>query len=401
MKIRTRILTAVLATATAFSCALTASALNPQPEITVDNSKSAAILKVASDGTKTATATLTLSSKNFEDVTGAKVVLTLPAELSVTKATISDKTKAWTEAVDYKVKGNTVTLVDVFNIGDATAKDLSLDIELTVSGTALAVNDYSITVSGDFADTNVDQVYTINAGSGTLKIDKEETTYTAKQAQEEVNNVAEGYFIPYGGVYVDLGDNNYKYPNKDENGAFNLDGVDGNVQVLKCKLPTGDKKVTTFGYGKKYANENSTIAYERVNGLQFGSYAIKGTGVQFGTLVIMGDYNSFKKAVAVDTDDTLMQSIINKYDSAVAANDTLKDGDAVTFSKDGKKITVKKVAQTKKMWENTNYLQYAVRLIEPVTGKTYTTVGYSYTTAGNVNTYTFSAEIQSRVNPFA
>ena len=96
------------------------------------------------------------------------------------------------------------------------------------------------------------------------------------------------------------------------------------------------------------------------------------------------------------TDDAALQAIVEKYDNAVNTNDTVNAGDAVTFTKGTNKITVKKVAQTRKMWSNENYLQYAIRLIGLVNGKTYTAAGYSL----NGNTYNFSAEVQSKLNPF-
>ena len=69
MKIRTKFLAAVLATATAFSCALSASAFT-NPQITLDNTTMPALLKGG-----TANATLTLKSSDFADVAGAKIVV--------------------------------------------------------------------------------------------------------------------------------------------------------------------------------------------------------------------------------------------------------------------------------------------------------------------------------------
>ena len=105
----------------------------------------------------------------------------------------------------------------------------------------------------------------------------------------------------------------------------------------------------------------------------------------------MGDYNAFKTAVGAASDDALMQDIVKKYDAAGVSG-----GAAVTFKKGTNKITVKKVAQSKEMWSDNEYLQYAIRLIGLVNGKTYTAAGYSY----DSTTYNFSAEVQSRVNPF-
>lgn len=383
MKIRTRILTAVLATATAFSCALTVSAA---PTITLDNSTMPA---KAVEGK--ATATLTLSSKDFGDVTGAKIKIELPDSVTLTEATITDGT--WTKDQDYRVSGNTVTLVDVFNLGNDTATDLSLNLEVTVSGAK--IDNYAIKVSGEYADTNVDQVYSINAASkGTLVISKAENKSDVTAAASEITNLDDTkYFIPYGGVYYKDANGKYQYCDKTGLKEFTLPET-GEVSVLKCKLPAAGEDVTTFGLSEKKADPNGKYDYDKKNGLQFGSYAKKAEGTYFGTLLIMGDYNAFKTAIGAASDDAALQAIVAKYDGTGVSG-----GAAVTFTKGENKITVKKVAQTKNMWSNNKYLQYAIRVIGLKSGKTYTAAGYSYDSTATEK-YNFSAEVQSRVNPF-
>ena len=388
MKIRTRILTAVLATATAFSCALTASAA--APTITLDNSTMPAMAK---DGV--ATATLTLKSSDFEGVTGAKINITLPEGITLDSAEITDDT--WVKGQDYEVKGNnTVTLVNVFNLGGDTATDLSLNLNVTVSGAE--IKDYPITVTGEYADTKVDKVYTIaEASNGTLVISKAEKAFTSAEATTEIASLdTEQYFIPYGGVYYKDANDKYQYCEKTGLKEFTLPET-GEVSVLKCKLPAADKDVTTFGLGTMDGDKNlPEINYKHFNALQFGSYAKKADNVGFGTLLIMGDYNAFKTAIDAATDEAALRAIVAKYDKTVDEKDNVNPGDSVTFTKDTNKITVKKVAQTKKMWSDNKYLQYAVRLYKLVPGRIYTSVGYSF----DGTTYNFSAEIQSRENTF-
>ena len=387
MKIRTRILTAVLATATAFSCALTASAA--APTITLDNSTMPAMAK---DGV--ATATLTLKSSDFKDVTGAKIKITLPGGVTLESAKITDGT--WVEDQDYQVKGNTVTLVNVFNLGGNTATDLSLNLNVTVS--KADIGSYPITVSGEYADTNVVKQTITETESGNLVISKAEKNALAlADATTEITQLdTTQYFIPYGGVYSVV-DNKIKYYDKTDVNSFDLSQAGENkVSVLKCKLPADGEDVTTFGFAKKDADETAEKDYDKQNGLQFGTYAKQGTGKSYGTLLIMGDYSAFKTAIGAATDDAALQAIVAKYDNTVDTKDTVNAGDAVTFTKGTNKITVKKVAQTKKMWSNENYLQYAIRLIGLVNGKTYTAAGYSL----EGNAYNFSAEVQSKLNPF-
>lgn len=382
MKIRTRILTAVLATATAFSCALTVSA---EPTITLDNST---MPVKAVEGN--ATATLTLKSTDFANVTGAKIKITLPEGITLDSAEITDDT--WVKDQDYRVSGNTVTLVNVFNLGGNTATDLSLNLNVTVS--KADIGSYPITVSGEYADTNVVKQTITETESGNLVISKAENAFDSTAAESVINDLdTTQYFIPYGGVYYKDANNKYQYCEKTGLKEFTLPET-GEVSVLKCKLPAAGKDVTTFGLSEKPKDPDGKNDYDRKNGLQFGSYAKIAENVDFGTLLIMGDYSAFKTAIGAATDDAALKAIVAKYDTAVDTNDTVNAGDAVTFKKGTNSITVKKVAQTKKMWSNNDYLQYAIRLIGLVQNKTYTAAGYSYDSTN----YNFSAEVLSKYN---
>lgn len=393
MKIRTKILTAVLAAATAFSCALTASALNPTPKITLDNTTMPATLEGNS-----ATATLTLKSSDFNDVTGAKLTIQFPDGVTLVSAKITDGN--WVADQDYKVDtaNRTVTLVDVFNIGDA-AKNLSLNLEVEVSGVAMGENS-DIVVKGEFADSEVDQVYKLdNCGTGKIIIGKEKTEATGKtDAETAIDSVnKEEYFIPAGGVYTDNGDDTYSYYAKQADGSFEIPdslGTSTKVQVLKCKLPANGE-FTTFSSGKKpKINDTSLPVYEQYNGIQFGTYVTEDyASGKYGTLVIKGDYNAFRNYYG-KTDDELLKAIIARYDSTEA----ISKGDALTLVGGTNSITVKKVAQTKLMWEGTSAFQYAVRLYKLAENDntSYTAVAYSV----NGSNYTFSSEIQTKVNPF-
>lgn len=412
MKIRTKILTAVLAAATAFSCALTASALSPTPQITLDNNTMPAKVK---DGK--ATATLTLKSSDFTDVTGAKLTITFPQGVKLESAKITDGN--WVADQDYKVDtaNGTVTLVDVFNIGDA-AKNLSLNLEVTVSGVTML--NYELTVSGEFADQAVDQVHTVNfATDNTLVISREEKTYTSiSEATADINGIVNSenpqYFIPAGGVYSDNDNGTYTYYDKNEDGTFTGLPETGNIEIQKCPLPTDGKKLTTFGnskqdkieqgVGNNYTNEEyaKIPAYKKDNGIQFGTYVTeKYVADKYGTLVIMGDYNAFRNYYELKgkSETELLDLIIQRYDTYIGQiieDKAFVAGDPLTLKGGTNYITVKKVAQTKLMWEGSNAFQYAVRLYKLVDNRSYTAVAYSF----DSNTYTFSNEIQTKVNPF-
>lgn len=393
MKIRTKFLAAVLATAMAFSCALTASAWDKDtaPAVEFGNSAMPGIQKG-----DTATATLTLKSSDFVDVTGAKLTVELPAEMTLVDASVTGN-GSWVEGTDYKVDkdAGTITLVNVFNIGDA-AKNLSVYLGLTVSGTFNG----AITVSGEFADTNVDKVYTYDGfATGTLTLSRSEAIHSneedAKAAIAEIANT--DYFVPVGGVYTVGNNGEVKYYSKADNqDTFDFTDATGDITVLKCPLPADGEDVTTFGYTIKDGDKNSEKEYERYNGIQFGAYTNKKTGKEFGTLIIMGDYTAFKNCYPDETDEELLKRIVARYDTRVGES-IIDAGDPLTLKTGDHSITVKKVKQTAHMWEDENNLQYAVRLYKLVKDRSYTGVAYSYSDSE----YNFSKEIQTKVNPYA
>lgn len=395
MKIRTKILTAVLAVATAFSCALTASAWDTTsaPAVEFGNSAMPGIQKG-----NTATATLTLKSSDFADVTGAKLTVTLPNTMTLEDAKVTGN-GSWVKDTDYKVDktASTITLVNVFNVGDAE-KNLSVYLELTVSKKG---DDFTgdITVSGEFADKNVDRVYKYdNFKTGQLTLTRTETNYTIDSVAAAIENPGPDYFVPVGGVYTVSDNDEVTYYSKADNeDTFDFTYATGNITVLKCPLPAPGEVVTTFGYTDKDGDPDSSKEYERYNGIQFGAYTNKNNGDnEFGTLIIMGDYTAFKNCYPDETDENLLKLIISRYDTRVNEG-KIKLGEPYTFKKGDQRITVKKVKQTAHMWKNGDNLQYAVRLYKLVEGRSYTGVAYSFSD----NTYNFSKEIQTRVNPYS
>lgn len=379
MKIRTKLLTAVLATATALSCALTASALTAAPGLDLQGNETAPA-KVGTDGN--ATATLTLKASDFStDVKGAKIVLKLDKKLTLTSAKVTDTAKEWTvDSNNSKVSGNTVTLVDVFNMTDATKKTgLELVLEFTVKNPTFG--SYEVTVSGDFADDAAEKVYQSN-GTGTLVINREEASATNL---EDLNAMASeiDYFIPYGGASID---NNSLTKNSD--GTFELGNLeDGEINVLKCKLPAEGKNVTTFAISPHMTNKTS---------IQFGSYAPNTNSLKYGTFVIIGDYQAFKAAkFSGKTDTDVLKRFGELYQANIAGqNDENKYMKLKYTAEDY--ILVGRKSQTKYMWQgDNNQLQYALRMTNiPAADadKTFTAVGYSL---ADGNTYNFSAEMQS------
>lgn len=389
MKIRTKLLTAVLATATALSCALTASALTAAPALNLQGNETAPA-KVDADGN--ATATLTLKASDFStDVKGAKIVLTLDNNLTLTSATVTDTdtTNKWTvDENNSRVSGNTVTLVDVFNMTDAPTKT-GLELVLKFSVEDAEIRTYQVTVSGDFADGEATQVYTSNA-TGNLVINRAEASATnLEELNDTMTKEDSGYFIPYGGAYI--GNDSLR---KNPDGIFELGNLqNAKISVLKCKLPAEGKNVTTFAISPHKIDATS---------IQFGSYAPDTTGgLTYGTFVIIGDYQAFKAAkFSGKTDTDVLKKFGELYQTSIVDVYGNDENKYMKFSyTEADYILVGRKTQTKYMWKNTaeTKLQYALRMtgIDPADkDKTFTAVGYSLDSNNN-NTYNFSAEMQS------
>ena len=380
MKIRTKLLTAVLATATALSCALTASALTAAPALNLQGNETAPA-KV--DAAGNATATLTLKASDFREVKGAKITVELPAGLTLSNIAVTDTESTWAlDANNYKFDAdrNKITMVDVFNFDDTVKKD-NLNLKLSFNVTGASIGTYEVKVSGDFADGEATKVYT-SKGTGNLVINR---AVASAANITELNTMAEesGYFIPYGGASIDG-----KSLTKNGNGIFVLGELgEGKIDVLKCKLPAQGKNVTTFAISPHKTD---------IKSIQFGSYAPNTNSLKYGTFVIIGDYQAFKTAMANGkTDDEVLKKFVGLYQTNIVDKDK-DENNYMKISYGTDYILVGRKSQTKYMWQgDKNQLQYALRMTkisDADKDKTFTAVGYSLT---DDNTYNFSAEMQS------
>ena len=401
MKIRTKFLAAALAATMTLGCALTASAFTTEPKLSLQGNESSPLtLK-----NQAASATLTVKASDFKEVKGAKITVELPdsKKMELTGITVSDvdSENVWNleNDVNYKVSGNKITMVDVFNF-DNTVKKANLNLNLTFDVAKASIGTYAVKVSGDFADEAADKVYPVTAYAN-LVIGREETTATNLKALNDSIANANDYFIPYGGAYK--GDINLP---KDNEGKFSLvEGVaaDAQIELLKCKLPEAGK-VTTFGASNSLVENKNTA-------IQFGSYIdeINDTNGTFGTLIIVsrnlpatltskgyeqGTYENAVKCFNGDVEE-LLNNIIAKFKPGWF------DGKLhpYTYGTTNEVVYAAVVPQTKYMWRNSdeNYtkLQYAVSCtgLDDATKKAYvyTAVGYSL----KDNKYAFSTEVQS------
>lgn len=399
MKIRTKFLAAVLAATMTLGCALTASAFKAEPKLSLQGNESSPLtLK-----NQAASATLTLKASDFKEVKGAKITVELPdsEKMELTGITVSDvdSENVWNlqKDVNYKVSGNKITMVDVFNFAN-TVKKANLNLNLTFDVAKASIGTYAVKVSGDFADDAADKVYPVTANAN-LVIGREEASATNLDALNSSISADNNYFIPYGGAYK--GDINLP---KSQDGTFSLAaGVTANdkIGLLKCKLPVG-KAVTTFGVSKgleNFTNDGATA-------IQFGSYVNEVvSGYTYGTLFIAPGTATFEEAVKYykeNTQYTTEAAILERFIQILTTNKAkAKELHTIKFNNKTQSIKVAYVPQSNYMWKDAakgepcSKLQYAVRykLTSEKLDTVYTAVGYSCDTASN--NYNFSTEIKS------
>ena len=392
MKTRTKLLTAVLSTVTALSCALTAAAA---PAITLQGNEAK-----PADGTKSGTADLRLQATGFAEVAGADLEFTLPSGVTLTGVTIksNDTGAKWTPSNEgnnqnYTLKnGNTVKIVDIFSMGDTTVE--TLDLTVTISFNAAEIGNYTFDKKVRLVKEDESDIKGVEITTGDFVI--------GKKAEEVVGNGSAqlfddgNSFVPYG----ILKDESENYITKDENGAF---AFTGSQSITRFKLPVGNA-VTTFG-------ASYDANFEGSNTVQFGSYihSIATEAKSFGTVLIyskeltgaVAGYNKGSYEGAVEyfgTADALFNDIIatfkgkNRIDSKFhpyAYGGNGNTNDSVIYA-----CVVK---QNNYMWKHytdtkLDRLQYAVRCKTKTLDRDFTAVGY----VKNTNeTYSFSTEIKT------
>ncbi len=357
----------VLALAMVFTC-LTANAASEGTSVNVSTAYSSDISKPV---------TVELHTKNFGAVYGSDLTITLPTGFTVVNNEVEVKSGfEWVKDSNYVVNGNVIRFLDVRTTeGFDVAFDVNIPAE-TAEGT------YPITVTGQFVDAyEAACTVTKNAGAIVVRID---TT-------SSVTGTTEGYFIPYGSVF-----DGTTAVEKDENGNF----ASGTVYT-SFKLPEAAVGVTTFGVSGRGADENK--GYDE--GIQFGSYAVNTAGKKYGTLLIMdeatnGSYADFM-AHYTEQGRTASELYIALAKMYINAGATAGQKVRVKYNNGSKSIIVACVAQTKHMWMGTvdgvAHLQYAVRVINPIANRIYTTVAYNYAEGNEsvADKYIFSNEVKS------
>lgn len=388
MKTRTKLLTAVLSTVTALSCALTAAAA---PAITLQGNEAK-----PADGTKSGTADLRLQATGFAEVAGADLEFTLPSGVTLTGVTIksNDTGANWTPSNEgnnqnYTLKnGNTVKIVDIFSMGNTTVE--TLDLTVTISFNAAEIGNYTFDKKVRLVKEDESDIEGVKITTGDFVIGKKAENVAGDESAQLFDD--KNSFVPYG----ILKDESGKYIQKDKNGAFTFSN---SQSITRFKLPVGNA-VTTFG-----ASYDSN--FEGSKTVQFGSYihSIAAEAKSFGTVLIYSKeltgalakgYNkgSYEGAVeSLGSADKLFKDIITKFDT----NKKI-DSKFHPYAYGGNYVIYACVVEQKNyMWRHytdatLDRLQYAVRCKTSTVDRDFTAVGYIKNTDG---TYSFSTEVKT------
>ena len=286
---------------------------------------------------------------DFNGIKGMDVKITSDSNAKFTGITSEDI--KLTKDDNYKLSDNEIHIVEL-----NTKDTLLLKVKATVSAEA------KITVSATLAESGTTLAQSVATVGGTVSVsDKKEDTTKAEATV--LNPSGENYFIPYGYVKRDG-----KYIEKEADGSFK--NVPAGQNYAEFPIPAD---VVTFGVSEK---ENTT------NTPQFGSYGVKVADKTFGTLSVIGDWDGFSAYYVKNygvTISELMKAVLNYYN---ANEQAMKDANAthVIFKYgEGKTKSIKifKTAQTKVMWENTEHIQYSLRVEGLTAGDQVAAVGYS------------------------
>ena len=321
------------------------------------------------------TVELNVRLSDFSTIKGMDLILTLDGT-AVAVNDVSGKigTTDLIKDTNYTTNGGTIHIVEL-NAGN---KVVNFKVNATVN-TSAAAGKYEVTLTkSELATSGTDMIKDENSINSNLgKVVVGTTSATVEEGKTEL--AAEtGYFIPFGSVY----DNN-GFIDKDGNGKFT---VSAGTTYQQFAIPDD---ITTFGVSDKFTASDNT------DNRQFGTYANGYTGENYGTMIIIGDFNTaadyVREKSGMSVSD-LLKTISTTFDNKNIAKDgktylpvKYKDGN------DTKTLKVIKVAQNKYLWKNDNACEYAVRIIGLDTTETYTAVGYhgsNLSTEIKTDTYT-------------
>ena len=310
------------------------------------------------------TVELNVRLSDFSTIKGMDLILTLDGT-AVAVNDVSGKigTTDLVKDTNYTTNGGTIHIVEL-NAGN---KVVNFKVNATVN-TSAAAGKYEVTLTkSELATSGTDMIKDENSINSNLgKVVVGTTSATVAEGQTELADGNE-YFIPFGSVY----DANNTFVKKDGNGKFT---VSAGTTYQQFAIPDD---ITTFGVSDKFTASNNK------NNLQFGTYANNYNNSNYGTMLILGDFNTAANYVREKSGwsvEKLLSTVSNAFDKNNIKTDGSEYLPVVCKDSNGNKVELKviKVLQTKYLWKNTDEsaCEYALRVINVKDSETYTAVGY-------------------------
>ncbi len=275
------------------------------------------------------------------------------------------------KGTNYIISDNKQT-IHIVELTDGITGNETIKLTATVKNAGnVTVNVKGLAKDGTTLLTAGDYVLTAD-GKATVAVAPVENPTPAESVTPE-----SGKFIPYG--FLKDSADNYIIPDK----GGNYTGVSSGA-YREFDLPTN---VITFGYVDTTFDSKAAI--------QFGSYAKKSAGSDRGTMCIAGDWKEYVEYKMTNNGYSVadvLSYVSERYDAKVFVDGVQKyDFLKLTFN-NGKSIRIYKVKQTKTMWDNDDYIQYALRIYNIDSNEQYAAVGYQMVNSKPV----FSTEIKSK-----
>ena len=273
------------------------------------------------------------------------------------------------KGTNYIISDNKQT-IHIVELTDGITGNETIKLTATVKNAGnITVNVKGLAKDGETLLTTKD--YVLN-GTAKVAVAPVENPTPAESVTPE-----SGKFIPYG--FLKDSADNYIIPDK----GGNYTGVSSGA-YREFDLPTN---VITFGYVDTTFDSKAAI--------QFGSYAKKSAGSDRGTMCIAGDWKEYVEYKMTNNGYSVadvLSYVSKRYDAKVFVDGVQKyDFLKLTFN-NGKSIRIYKVKQTKTMWDNDDYIQYALRIYNIDSNEQYAAVGYQMVNSKPV----FSTEIKSK-----
>ncbi len=302
------------------------------------------------------TTTINVNLTNFSGVKGIDLTVTAGEGIVFTDVTSAEIALDRETNINCKLEDQTFHIVDLTNVDTATiAITATVNADAKVTAVAQLAKDSKVLYASN--------EFSIVDGNVVVKtVEMKGTVSGSEEAPVEFKNEDEGYFIPYGSVYVKNEDGSFTYVKKNEYGIFNI--TESGVNWDKFEIPAD-------GFGTFALSD--TLNAMTTPAVQFATYSNKyATATKHGTMIIAGDWTEFKAKYSTKTEAELIAKISEVYDANIGDNDYVN----LTFNSKVNAIRIKKINQKNFMWKNDSVLEYALRVNGLNANDDYAAVGY-------------------------